>query len=203
MDKAVYSTSLLEMQQTLPEERIGEILSSYSCPPNLDVEKYLHEKALSFSKSSLGRTYLVDAEVDGKSRLVGFFTLSPKSLVIKHTTEMSSAMRKRIAWFSDPYPEYGVQIASVVMIAQLGKNYSNENNAYVSGAQILDLAFTQIKEIQDYLGGKLVLVECEDTPPLVDFYTANGFRRLQNRNLDENSKEKDAYDYLVQLIRTL
>jgi hypothetical protein len=33
------------------------------------------------------------------------------------------------------------------------------------------------------MGGRFVYLECEDIPPLTEFYTANGFRRISPEDL--------------------
>lgn len=43
----------------LGEDRTKEILSSFSCALNPDVEKFLKEKAIEFSKQSISATHLV------------------------------------------------------------------------------------------------------------------------------------------------
>jgi hypothetical protein len=53
------TTGLLDQLERHPEERVREALSSYSCPLNKDIEFFLRERAITFSKSSSARTYLV------------------------------------------------------------------------------------------------------------------------------------------------
>ena len=193
--------NLLEQLERHPEERIQEFLSFYTCPTNKDIEVFLREKAISFSKTSSARTFLVsDADTD---QFVGYFTISPKSLVIEDFSEVSKTLEKKIKWFSDVYrigkgeDEQTIQIASMTLIAQLGKNYTNGGNKLITGKQLLEVAFEKIIEIQREQGGRFILVECEDTSNLISYYTANGFSRLQNR-----ATGKGESDYFVQLVRT-
>jgi len=193
--------NLIDQLERHPEERIQEFLSSYSCPPNKDIEFFLHERAISFSKSSSARTFLVSKA--GTNQFVGYFTLAPKSLVLEDFSGISKSLEKKIKWFSDAYRiskgenERTILIASMILIAHIGKNYSGGENELITGEQLLKVAFEKIAEIQREVGGRFVLVECEDTPKLVSFYTANGFSRLQNRSIGEGEKE-----YFVQLVRT-
>ena len=183
------------------EEGIQEFLSSYSCPPNKDIEIFLRERAISFSTSSSARTFLISTR--DTNLLVGYFTLAPKSLVLEEFAGVSKSLEKKIKWFSDAYlighgkDEHTIQVASVILIAHLGKNYKDCRNELITGKQLLEIAFEKIVDIQHELGGRFVLVECEDKSHLIDFYTANGFRKLQNRPINEGEN-----DYFVQLVRT-
>jgi hypothetical protein len=183
------------------EEGVNKILSRFSCPTNKDIEIFLKEKAVAFSKASIARTYLVYADSGRQADLVGFFALAPKSLLIKSVSELSNTLAKKISRFSDYYEEYKAQIISVVLIAQLGKNFTNANDKLISGEQLLKLAFDTIKDIQKGLGGKTVCAEAEDSPALLNFYINNGFIRLQNRDVKEGLVNKA--NYLVQLVKQI
>lgn len=47
------------MVEELGEERTKELLSSFSCPLNEDVENFFTQKAVEFSKRSLSQTHIV------------------------------------------------------------------------------------------------------------------------------------------------
>jgi hypothetical protein len=85
----------------------------------------------------------------------------------------------------------------MILIAQLGKNFTGGRNELITGKQLLAVALDKIAEIQREVGGRFALVECEDTPKLVGFYVDNGFSRLQDRRTG-----KGTGDYFVQLVRT-
>jgi hypothetical protein len=85
----------------------------------------------------------------------------------------------------------------MILIAQLGKNYADGNDRLITGTQLLAVALEKIAAIQRELGGRFVLVECEDTPNLLEYYQANGFSRLQDRATGEGDG-----DYFVQMVRT-
>jgi hypothetical protein len=196
-----YVRNLVEILENSSEERAQSFLSSYSCPPNKDIESFLIERAISFSKSSSARTFVVSSKATDE--FVGFFTLAQKSLVIEEFFDISRSLEKKIRWFSDEYrigkgdEKQTVQVASLILIAHLGKNYTNGADALITGQQLLSVAFEKISEIQREVGGRFVLVECEDTENLVSFYNASGFTRLQDRPIGENGE-----DYFVQLVRT-
>ena len=43
---------LMDVVQQFGEEEVKEILSNFSCPRNLDVEKFIREDAIAFSKKT-------------------------------------------------------------------------------------------------------------------------------------------------------
>ena len=194
--------NLIEYLEEQPEERVQKLLSSYSCPLNKDIEIFLHERSISFSKSSSARTFIVSTKDAGQAVFVGYFTLTLKSLVLEDFREVSKSLEKKIKWFSDSYQignareSRTIQIASMILIAQLGKNFANGANKLITGQQLLDVVIDEITEIQKAVGGRFICVECEDTPNLLNFYMANGFVRLQNRFTGRGD------GYFVQLIRT-
>jgi hypothetical protein len=138
----------------------------------------------------------------GTDEFVGYFTLAQKSLVIEEFFEISKSLEKKILWFSDEYrigkgeKKQTVQVASLILIAHLGKNYTNGADELITGQQLLSVAFEKITEIQREIGGRFILVECEDTENLLDFYRANGFKRLQDRQIGGSD------GHFVQLVRT-
>lgn len=68
--------SLIDMINNLEEEKINEILYSFSCPLNEDVETFLRSKAVLFDKQSISRTKLVFTSFKSQVVLVGYFTLA-------------------------------------------------------------------------------------------------------------------------------
>ena len=50
--------NLSNMLGELEEEEVKKILSSFSCPLNKDVEEFLKNKAIEFSKQGLASTHL-------------------------------------------------------------------------------------------------------------------------------------------------
>lgn len=51
--------NLNDMLQQLGEDKLKNILSSYMCPYNKDIEYFLHDKAIEFSKHGIAATHLV------------------------------------------------------------------------------------------------------------------------------------------------
>jgi len=202
--RRVFKTvSLLDLLAAGEEEIVRAKLASFSCPINKDIEAFLREKAIEFSKASLARTFLVVAEYEGRDVLAGFFTLAGKSLLVSDFSALSKTYVKKIQKFSEYYDDLNAQILHVILIAQLGKNYTDGYDKLISGAELLTMACEKVAEAQAIVAGKVVCVECADHPSLIDFYTRNEFRRFQNRPLKPADHSPAQGTYLVQLLRYL
>ncbi len=152
---------------------VQKAFSSFSCTRNQDVENFLKENSIRFEKSDITRTYLIidqDRFEDNKTiNIVAYFSLALKILIIPEL--LSNRKTKKIDGFSKDAKE-----AIVYLIGQLGKNdnYSDD----ISGSEILNRAINIITDIQNSIGGRVVLVECEDNKNLIDFYNKNDFEIL-------------------------
>jgi hypothetical protein len=194
---------LNDMIQEIGEDETRSILSYFSCPQNKDVESFLKTKAILFSKRGLSKTTLVYwVSADGSSKeLVGYYTVAQK--VIKISQGSLSSNERRKLWghgkFDSTSKEY---IIPAPLIAQLGKNFSNGNNALISGNELLSLAMQKIKLIQNEIGGKFAYLECEDIDKLINFYEDNNFKIFGKRKLDLDETEINGA-YLLQLFTLL
>lgn len=65
----------------LGEEALQQILSEFSCEKNSDVENFLKERAIEFTRKNQSITYLVFHSEDAE--LVGYFTLTIKPISVK------------------------------------------------------------------------------------------------------------------------
>lgn len=133
--------NLKEMIQEVGEERTKEVLSTFSCPLNKDVEYFLHSKAIEFAKQGIAQTQLVFTSYKGEPVLVGYFTLSNKVLEIPRKS-VSKTMAKKVNRFAMtrdiPYAMNDNYMISAPLIGQLGKNFANEYNKVLHR---FDLAF--------------------------------------------------------------
>lgn len=196
-----YSIANLEhLIEELGEDRTKEILSSFSCALNPDVEKFLKEKAIEFSKQSISATHLVFTSFKDDIVLIGYFTLANKVLTINKST-LSKSLAKKISKFGVYEKDLKAFNLSCPLIAQLGKNFSNGYNELIKGDELLGLACDEIERVQLSVGGKLAYVECEDRTCLIEFYEEHGFKRINNRMLTKVEKTDDTPEYLVQLIK--
>lgn len=195
--------SLNELLLQLGEERVTkEILSSFSSPLNKDVEVFLTQKAIVFDKQSISRTHLVFAPYRSKTTLVGYFTLAYKDFTIP-IKNISSKLKSRLKKFGTLENELKAYKVSAPLIAQLGKNFTDGYNTLITGDELLELACNMVSEIHFLMGGRIVYVECEDKPRLVEFYERNDFVVFSKRQLDAKAQDYMDVPYLLQLLKYL
>lgn len=186
---------------TTAEERIDEILSSYSCPLNRDVEYFLKNKAKEFSKQRIASTYLIFTSYQDEPVFIGYFSIAQKTMFISRKNIPSESFKRRINKFGEYNPDLKGYVLSLQLIAQLGKNYTNDYNKLISGDELLEIACEQVAEIQALSSGKFTYIECEDKEPLIRFYTDNGFRKIANREISKGEVGTVESSYLVQMIK--
>jgi hypothetical protein len=168
---------------------------------NHEIEIFVREKAVDFSNASLAKTFLVYTENENKNSLVGFFTLTGKSILIQNYSQLSNTYAKKVRKFSEYYERLNAQILHVILIAQFGKNYANGSDKLITGDELLDLAFEKTEEAQRIIAGKIICVECVDDPKHIDFYKRNDFRIFQNRTIAPSDYSSEQPEYLVQLLK--
>ena len=89
---------------------------------------------------------------------------------------------------------------SAYLIAQLGKNFTNGANEKILGAELLELAWNKIEEIQYHAGGLVTFLEANNDDKLLSFYNTNDFKKFATRQT--LSKTQEPHE-LVQLLRLL
>ena len=198
----LWESNLRTLLDAIGEDMTQAILSDFSCPLNADVESFLRQKAILFSKQRIATTYLVFHSFQGAPVLVGYYALANKSVVIKGNS-LSANLRKRLQRFARYDPGLRQYAIALPLIGQLSKNFSHGYNKLISGDELLEIACERVRVIQSLISGNMVYLECEDAPQLIEFYKRNGFYRFANRNLDGDERDAGKSSYLVQMIRYL
>ncbi|ADZ83602.1 hypothetical protein [Cellulosilyticum lentocellum] len=198
--KGYVQVSLKDMIQELGESKVKSILSNFSCPLNEDVEYFLKYKAIEFAKQNIAPTHLVFASYKDKLELVGYFSLTIKTMSVA-INSLSSKYRSRIRKFGNINPDLKAYLIPAPLIAQLGKNYTNGLNGLITGDELLKLACDKISIVQQDVGGKVVYLECEEKQKLIDFYSENGFVSFGKRSLDKDEVDKMDGKYLIQMLK--
>ena len=175
--------------------KIEKLLREFSCPINLDVERFFTQQAVNFAKLNQSVTYLALTNDDAK--LAGYFTLAIKSISV-NAEHFSNTMRRKIERVSEVNEQTGEYILAAYLIAQLSKNYTDGRNKLISGAQLLQSALDTIRRLQYMAGGTVVFLEAGNVPQLLDFYTRCGFKQFAVRQSHSPDQHK-----LVQLLRVL
>lgn len=194
--------NLEEMISVIGEEETRNIISSFSCPKNKEVETFLLRKAIGFSNQRFAATHLIFLSYLEKPVLAGYFTVASRAAIFDLGSIKSGTLRKRISKFAIFDPETKNSSVQVTLIGQLGKNFTNDYNHLITGDELLGICLNKIRDIQLAVGGALILVECEDDPNLHKFYDRNGFVTIGKRDLDGDETDIRG-TYLVQKIHYL
>lgn len=137
----------------LGEEELFSLLSEFSCSKNMDVERFLKEQSVEFTKKNQSVTYLVFTNED--AALAGYFTITIKPITV-NADNFSNTMKRKIARVSELDKTNDTYMLSAYLIAQLGKNFSGNMGERIAGEQLLQAAMDTIKELQYMAGGMVV-----------------------------------------------
>ena len=184
------------------EKSLLEIISSFFCPINPDVEKFLKNNAIEFTKKSQSVTYLVFSN-QGDLELLGYFTIAIKPLLINsRKSQLSNTTKKkllRIGKYDETNHSY---MLSAYLIAQLGKNFNHNISQTISGNELLSIALHVVRELKYLAGGTVVFLEAENKTNLMNFYEneENGFIKVDDKNVNTSLTESHELVQLIKLI---
>lgn len=149
------------------EESVRQMLSEFSCEKNKEIEDFVRNKALDFSKRKITITHLL---LDEESNLSAIYALTHKAISINGNL-LSQSIIKKLRKYALPEPNSNNFLVSAFLIAQFGKNSSNFVKNQKIGNEIMQSVFEFIKNIQNQIGGRIIYLECEDRKELINFYT--------------------------------
>ena len=156
-------------------DELHKLLSTFSCPLNPDVQDFLLTKAIRFEQSDNARTYLILSEETGL--ILAYFSVSFKELSLKNF-EISKTKVRSLDGISKKSEK-----VKTYLIGQIGKNYSIENNN-IRLKIIMEMIWSVLNEAQSLVGGRVVILECQDIDKLVKTYQDEGFTILPNEDPD-------------------
>lgn len=201
-DDKFFYINIREYLQQSNESGIGEseliaMLSDFSCRRNPDVEKFLKNNSIEFTKKNQSVTYLVFTVEDAE--LVGYFTIALKPLTVRGETVSNSVKRKlqRVSEIDERTASYTM---SAYLIAQIGKNFTNDADKRITGAELLEMAWTVIEGMQYICGGMVVFLEANNDETLLSFYKENGFQQFDIRQ--SLSAKRESHE-LIQMLKLL
>lgn len=193
--------NLNDLIEQIGEDDVKNLLSSFSCPLNPDVESFIKYKAIEFSLHGFAKTHLVFWKCKNESELVGYYSIAQKSFTLSKGS-VSNSLYKKLSQYGTYDNAIQKYIISSLLIGQIGKNFSSGNDTLISGDELLSLALDKVKLIQNESGGRYTYLECEDTPKLINFYERNGFMQFGKRSLDCDETNING-TYLLQFIKKL
>lgn len=192
--------ALTKAMNAVEDSKLKNMLSSFSCVYDEDIQNFLHNRAVDFELLSKSRTYLIiDKEQFQKPgikldelTIYGYISLAVKVFTVPETT--SNRKRQQLDGFSAK--EHGKQISNFpcYLIGQLARN-SNVPRKSISGTELLNFAYDIIAISVDAVGGRNILVECHNNKKLVQFYLDNEFYKI--------SQMPDENQTMIQMIRRI
>lgn len=156
---------LCDLLHEFGEESVErDLLADFSCPLNKDVETFLKDKAILYEKMGKSRSYIV-LGIDGDiMKFIAYFALTSRP--IQFDEKLSNKAKKKILGTKF---EANNEISGI-LIGQLAKNFSNKNNILITGKELFELAIHKVLKASQYIGGRVVYLECENNPNLRNFY---------------------------------
>jgi hypothetical protein len=143
----------------------------FKCSKDLDVENFLHNKAVIYDFSHQTRTYICY----DKGFIAGYFTLTTKNLDL--TDAIPKNYRKKLT-----YGHTKTNSISAYLLAQMGKD--DRCSVKNVGRLMLTISQETVKSVQSKIGGRVMYLECKNNEKLKKLYEEIGFRYLQmNKNL--------------------
>ena len=178
-----------ELTDLLGDTVVQAALQRFSCSRNEDVEQFLHKQAMRFEAAHKSRTYLLINKSSFEANpaefeLYGYFTLSIADLFLQE----SLSKRKKKDLHGLFYPREDKLFG--FLIGQLGKNDLYAATSFVEGTFLRVAIETLLQNVQPWIGGRFVLVECKRESALINYYLKNGFTLITD----------DPDDPLIQLV---
>ena len=192
--------NLLDWINTRGEDSVLEEINTFYCPHNSDVEDFLKNKAITFARQRLSSVWIVFSSYKNQWCLCGYFALAQKHFHINLKT-LKSNLRSRLKKFATYNAEIDKYILVSPLIGQLGKNYADNYDKLITGDELLKMACDTVKQAQRILGGRIVYLEAEDVPALINFYERNGFYKFGSRAIESDEKLKGRN--LIQFLKYL
>lgn len=196
------SIALATLIEILKEDNdvLTQILSSFFCDKDADIEYFLKNRAVEFERLSKSRTYLIcDEEQISTSEfrldqliIYGYISLALKVLSVPDGT--STSTRKKLDGLSGKMHGTLINHFPCYLIGQLSKNSGIDNNI-LTGKDLLQFAYDNIVTSVEAVGGRYMMIECKKQKKLIEFYKNNGFQEITQ--IPDNGQP------MVQMIRKI
>lgn len=163
---------LKDLLQELEKDELLKLLQTFRCGLNVDVESFLTHpgKAIRFEQTDNARTYLVLDDLTGD--ILGYFSVTFKELLLE-STALSKTQIKKLDGISK-----NAESVRAFLIGQIGKNTAVLNNP-IRLKDLLSETYAVLSEAKALVGGRLIILECEDSPKLIQLYQQQGFTLIE------------------------
>lgn len=166
---------------TAGEDRTAlmQILSSFSCAKDHDIENFIRNRAVEFEELSKAKTYLICDETvlrdEGQLLILGYISLALKVLQIPGG--LSIRERKELDGYRGKHRGEPITDIPCYLIGQLARN-EGVSKEQLSGKELIEEAQRIIMAAVEAVGGRFMMIECHDDPKLLKFYGDNGFKEV-------------------------
>lgn len=161
---------LRKLLNSVPEERISDIISHFKCTRDKDVEMYLKNEAITHDKRHVSRTYLIFS-TDNAINLVAYFSIAVNSFETKKLM-CSDKLRRKL--------NLNRNLAQSYLIGQIGKVDGAPKGL---GDFAIHSAINLLKSVNSKVGCRVVRLDCKDA--LIKYYSDNGFIPI-GKNIDRD-----------------
>lgn len=182
--------SMPELFDKYDSSNIQKRLEDFKCSKNDEVQKYLLNNSIEFTKKHQAITYLI---YDNKDDLSAYFTLAIKPISINIET-ISNTSLNRILRISEVDSISKTVNPAAYLIAQIGKN----DNSDINIDDIFEIIDYYINEFQNGCGGVVEFLESESNEKLITLYQNRGFKIFNIRKSKSGEERK-----LVQMYRLI
>lgn len=145
------------------DDKTRELLSSFHCSRDKDLESFLHDKAIPQDKRHTSRTYVLIDDVGGMKTVTGYFTLALKCMTIHDGLSLSNTLKKRM--------NVNNGVAQSYLIGQLSKADGGQSG---KGLKMIEQAMQIFQEGKGLFGCCVVRLDCKDE--LVSYYEGARFK---------------------------
>ncbi len=161
------SWSVIRLRSILESEDQSKIqrLSGFSCSRDLDLEVFLHERAILYEKRDRFRTYLIVDSNDEGDRLVAYISLAITHVTVNPEVKLSKSIIRRMDLCNNSTNAY--------LIGQLAKDDRVE--AHI-GHDLVEQALDLIRPGFESYGCRMVCVDCKES--LLDFNEKESFFKI-------------------------
>ncbi|MPY26888.1 acetyltransferase [Shewanella sp. YLB-07] len=160
-----------DLLEEFEKEETSKLFLDFTCPKNPDVEDFLRFKSIRFEESDSARTYLI---LNEEGLILAYFSISFKELYLGSFELAKTQVKKLDGMRKD------VERLRVFLIGQLAKNYSVDDNALTLQG-VLDEVYCVIDQVKSLIGGRAIILECENSQRLIELYEHHGFKVLNTR----------------------
>lgn len=182
--------SISELLDKYDSNSIQKRLNRFKCSKNDEVQKYLLNNSIEFTKRHQAITYLV---YDKNDNLSAYFTLAIKPISINIET-ISNTSLNRILRISEIDNISKTVNPAAYLIAQIGKADDSDINI----DEIFEIVDYYINEFQNGCGGVVEFLESENNQKLINLYQEKGFKTFNIRKSKSGEERK-----LIQMYRLI